>query len=157
MLRRGLLRFVFKGVPGTFWLIGIYTIINLVAYFGGNEPVDVINNDILFTLPLVKTSVPMMVGDTFVVLVLLSMALEAWRATRIHDRSGNDLMSLLAFAMAGVLLIVVPWYGTATFSFVVVAGAVDLMLDRVIGQAVARRDFGIGGAAGLYGHEHHSG
>lgn len=66
---------------------------------------------------------------------------EALRATNTHV-SGNDFMSLLVTVVALILFIGVPWFSTTAFMIVPLVGMGDLFLDRYIGQAVARRDFG---------------
>lgn len=71
----------------------------------------------------------------------LSAWVEALRAANARI-SGNDFMSLIVTIVSLVLFIVVPWFSTTAFMIVPLVGIGDLILDRYIGQAVARRDFG---------------
>lgn len=72
---------------------------------------------------------------------------EAIRATN-SQVSGNDFMSLIVTIASLILFIGVPWFSTTAFMIVPLVGIGDLFLDRYIGQAVARRDFG-----GMYPHD----
>ncbi|MEL6284543.1 MAG: hypothetical protein AAFQ73_17595, partial [Pseudomonadota bacterium] len=61
------------------------------------------------------------------------------RATKARDFSGNDWMSLIVTVGALLLFVGVGWFGTTAFMIVPLVGIGDLLLDRYVGQAVARR------------------
>ena len=77
----------------------------------------------------------------FIIAGFVSAWIEALRATNVRI-SGNDFMSLLVTIVSLVLFVGVPWFSTTAFMIVPLVGIGDLILDRYIGQAVARRDFG---------------
>lgn len=172
-----MLRLIMTGLPFHFWLIVIYVL--TVGVFSGTEVFlnssvfgsgaeDAAAAEAVagaatpasleqqldarrFDLPLFGGAIlPISMTTIFIVLGFLAQWVEAIRATRINRTGGNDLLSvliafgaLLAFAGVGV-------FQTTAFLVVVIVGFGDIMLDRIIGQAVARRDFG---AIGVTGHE----
>lgn len=96
----------------------------------------------LFHVPLFSgVEFPVSWTTFFIVAGFVSAWIEALRATNIRA-SGNDFMSLIVTVVALVLFFGVPWFGTTAFLIVPLVGFGDLILDRYIGQAVARRDFG---------------
>ncbi len=83
----------------------------------------------------------------FIILGFASAWIEVVRATNIRDTARNDTWSLVVTIVAFVLFVGVSAFGTTAFMIVAVVGFGDVLLDRYVGQAVARRDFGgiIGG------------
>lgn len=79
----------------------------------------------------------------FIIAGFLASWIEVMRATKARDFSGNDWMSLIITVIALMLFVGVDWFGTTAFMIVPLVGMGDLLLDRYVGQAVARRDFGV--------------
>lgn len=97
----------------------------------------------LFVLPLMSSDgLPITLSIILTVLCLVAGWIEVIRATSVQSRGGNDVMSLVVTIVALVLFVGAPSFGTSAFLIVVVTGIGDLLLDRIVGQAVARRDFG---------------
>jgi hypothetical protein len=82
-------------------------------------------------------------GWLLVVLAFVALAIENIRATRIRANTGNDYLSVLTLIVGLVLLIAVPQFGTMVFLSIFIAGVIDVLQDRIIGQEVARRDWGV--------------
>lgn len=78
----------------------------------------------------------------FILLGFISAWIEVVRATNIRDTARNDTWSLVVTIIAFVLFVGVSSFGTTAFMIVAVVGFGDVLLDRYVGQAVARRDFG---------------
>jgi len=99
----------------------------------------------LFDLPLLNSGVFAVNWNTiFVVAAFFSVWIEVIRATSLRNRAGNDWLSLVATFIAILVFAGSEPFGTMAFMVVPLAGFGDLLLDRLVGQAVARRDFAIG-------------
>lgn len=94
------------------------------------------------TLPLFAGVGLALTGNiAFIILGFMAQWSEAIRATRLDDRR-NDLFSILLAFGALLLFVGIDYFQTTAFLVVVLVGFGDVLLDRIIGQAVARRDFG---------------
>lgn len=103
----------------------------------------------IFPLPLFSQNVFSVNGTViFLVLGFLTSWVEVARATNIRSTARNDTWSLIVTLIAFVLFVGVSSFGTTAFLIVAVVGFGDVLLDRYVGQAVARRDFGFPGAHG---------
>lgn len=78
----------------------------------------------------------------FIILGFVAAWIEVVRATHIRDTARNDTWSLVVTIVAFVLFVGVSSFGTTAFMIVAIVGFGDVLLDRYVGQAVARRDFG---------------
>lgn len=108
-----------------------------------NRRVDDALNAELMTLPLVSGADFIVTGTTiFIVLGFFCAWIEVVRATNIRDTAGNDTWSLIMTLISFVLFVGVAPFGTTAFLIVAIVGFGDVLLDRFVGQAVARRDFG---------------
>lgn len=97
----------------------------------------------LFTLPLFSSNqFAVTFTVVFIVLGFLSAWIEVVRATNIRSTARNDTWSLIVTLIAFGLFVGVSSFGTTAFLIVAVVGFGDVLLDRYVGQAVARRDFG---------------
>lgn len=115
-----------------------------------NLMVDAMLNKTLLPLPLVSGAVFSITGTTiFMTLGFFCSWIEVVRATQIRNTARNDTWSLIMTLIAFVLFISVAPFGTTAFLIVALVGFGDVLLDRIVGQAVARRDFG--GVAGFGG------
>src|SRR5690606_34127243 len=94
-------------------------------------------------------------GDIITLGTFIAMGSDTWRATRIRDPTGNDPLSVLTLIGYIAFLLLLPSFMTMTFTFIVVASIIDVILDRVIGQAVARRDTAVGIAGFPIGRHDH--
>lgn len=148
-----------RGIPAYFWLGVLYALfVGYVAMLGGApdpvgspgveaplyEQVEAALVEPIFTIPLISGNgfaVTWIV--LFVVLGFLSAWVEVVRATHIRATARNDTWSLIVTLIAFVLFVGVPSFGTTGFLIVAVVGFGDVLLDRYVGQAVARRDFGL--------------
>ncbi|MCI4663017.1 MAG: hypothetical protein MRY63_14500 [Neomegalonema sp.] len=107
------------------------------------EQVECVLDASLFKVPLVSgTEFPITWTSLFVIFGFLASWIEVIRATAARDISGNDWMSLVVTLVCLVLFFTVSWFGTTAFMVITLVGIGDLLLDRIVGQAVARRDFG---------------
>lgn len=138
-------RFLLRGVPFTTWVIVLYAILvfgyQLIFSAG---PGDTFVDLYLFSIPTLSAASLVVTGGwLLVVLALLALAVESIRATRIRDNTGNDYMSVATLIVALILLIAVEQFSTMPFAVIFIAALIDVLQDRVIGQAVARRDWGV--------------
>ncbi|MCI4665832.1 MAG: hypothetical protein MRY74_14040 [Neomegalonema sp.] len=78
----------------------------------------------------------------FILFGFVSAWIEVVRATNVRDTARNDTWSLVVTIIAFILFVGVSVFGTTAFMIVAVVGFGDVLLDRYVGQAVARRDFG---------------
>ena len=144
-------RFLIRGVPATTWVIVLYAILvyGYLLIFSEEPTVPLLPRDTfvdlhLFNIPtLSDQSLAVSGGWLMVVLALLALAIESIRATRIRDNTGNDYMSVATLIVALILLIAVPQFSNMVFAVIFIACLIDVLQDRVIGQAVARRDWGV--------------
>lgn len=137
-------RYLWKTMPANFWLAVVYLITMLSIVISGAESVESTLNTPLTTVHLFVGEDGVQVTGTLIMIVLAFVAqwIEAIRATAVKATERNDTMSLVvAFAVLAIFL-GVPGFQTTAFFAIVVVSFGDLLLDRIIGQAVARRDFG---------------
>lgn len=149
-----------RGIPAYFWLGVVYALfVAYVAMLGGGEadPVGApgvvapLHEQVEVALTEPLLSIPLIRGNefaiTWIVLFIIFGFLSAWvevvRATNIRSTARNDTWSLIVTLIAFVLFAGVPSFGTTAFLIVAIVGFGDVLLDRYVGQAVARRDFGL--------------
>ncbi len=168
---------IFTSVPATFWMIVIYLVVMGLFVLTTDVATDVppttapatetetasgaalktVGTNLeeafdipRFELPLFDATLPITITTIFMALGFVSQWIEAIRATQIRRTGGNDLLSVLIAFAALLAFAGLPYFQTTAFLVVVIVGFGDVLLDRVIGQAVARRDFGplgLGGGA----------
>ena len=141
-------RFLLRGVPATAWIVVLYAILvfgyQLIFSDQTLDPSDTFINLHLFNIPTLSTKSLMITGGwLLVVLALTALAIESIRATRIRDNTGNDYMSVATLIVTLVLLIAVEQFSEMVFAVIFIAALIDVLQDRIIGQAVARRDYGV--------------
>jgi hypothetical protein len=136
-----MLRFLGRDVPVTIYLIILYAILVYGQdVFFGQPVLDIILGEI----QLVSAASLVVTGSwVFVALTFVALFVENIRATKIRGHTANDYLSIAALVAALVLLLVVPQFGTMTFVIIFIACLFDVAQDRIIGQAVARRDWGV--------------
>jgi hypothetical protein len=160
-----------SSIPAYFWLIIAYGVVLGVTMLGGSGAENLADpatagsalcaaaegggarlecrlSTTLFTLPLlVGPGFGISITSFFIALAFVMQWIEAYRATRIRATGGNDLFSIILTLAALLLFVGREEFQTTAFMVVVIVGVGDVILDRIIGQAVARRDFGgmIGG------------
>ncbi len=158
-----------RGVPAYLWIAVFYIIyVGAVAApeafssLWGDAPeagalstaeqVELALRETLFRLPLFS-GVAFEVSWTtlFIIFGFVASWIEVVRATNARQFSGNDLMSLIVTVIAIILFVGVSWFGTTAFMIVPLVGIGDLLLDRLVGQAVARRDLAV---PGFHGGDH---
>jgi hypothetical protein len=142
-------RILVRGVPATTWVIVLYAILVFgYQFIFSSVAGDTFVALYLFSIPtLSAASLYIDGGWLVVVLALLALAIESIRATRIRDNTGNDYLSVATLILALILLIAVEQFATMAFAVVFIAALIDVLQDRIIGQAVARRDWGVQMAA----------
>jgi hypothetical protein len=144
-------RFLLRGVPVTAWVIVLYAILVFGYQFifaeAAVDPLARTDTFValhLFNIPtLSDVSLDVTGGWLLVVLGLAGLAVESIRATRIRDNTSNDYLSVITLIVALILLIAVPQFSTMVFAVIFIAALIDVLQDRIIGQAVARRDWGV--------------
>lgn len=100
-------------------------------------------NEAFMQLPLFTgESLGITVTAIFIFFGFIAQWVEAFRATQVRRTGGNDFFSILLAFAALLLFVGAPAFHTTAFLVVVIVGFGDVLLDRLIGQAVARRDFG---------------
>lgn len=155
-----------RGVPAYLWIALVYIVyVGVVAapdafssVFGGDDAPSgaQIAADVEARLALPFVTIPLVSGTQFAItpttLFIIFGFIAAWieviRATNARTFSGNDLMSLIVTVIAIILFVGVSWFGTTAFMIVPLVGIGDLLLDRLVGQAVARRDLAVPGFGG---------
>lgn len=135
------MRFLVRSVPLHFYLVIAYSVVVAVGMLGGETGFDW--NTKLFTLPLFNEgSLDIPAYGVVVILGFMAQWLEAIRATRVSGTARNDIWSLILAVVTVVLFVGVAEFQTFAFFVIVVVAFGDVLLDRIIGQAVAQRDFG---------------
>jgi heme/copper-type cytochrome/quinol oxidase subunit 3 len=97
-------------------------------------------------LPSTKEAEPWLlsVGDVFVAIGILFLALEIVRATRTDKFSlGNHGFSMLIFVVALMEFIILKNFATSTFFLLTGMAAVDVLVGMFVTIITARRDFGV--------------
>lgn len=154
------MRFFTRNVPIHFYLVlGYCAVIGISALTGGPEGA-ALWNATLFELPFGQGEVAPATGDgaadaatttggipiTPVAIIIIfgfvSQWLEAIRATRVAGTARNDVWSLILAMVSVALFVGVEPFQTFAFLVIVIVAFGDVLLDRIIGQAVAQRDFG---------------
>ena len=142
------MNFLLRTVPLHFYLVIAYTI--LIALSGFGSGADGFNfGATLFEIPLFggqegaeASGVKITWEALIVIFAFVAQWLEAIRATAVAGTSRNDVWSLILAVVSVVLFVGVPQFQTFAFFVIVIVAFGDVLLDRIIGQAVAQRDFG---------------
>lgn len=130
-----------RGVPATTWVMVLYAILVFGdrLFFAGT-----FLEGELFAIPTLSTAMISVSGGwLLVVLAFVALAIESIRATRIRDNTLNDYLSVATLIIALILLIGVEAFGTMAFVALFIAALIDVLQDRIVGQAVARRDWAV--------------
>jgi hypothetical protein len=140
-MNKGIAYFLTRGLPLTAWV----TIIYAVLVFGDQLIFDGdFINQSLFSIPTLSAArLEVTGGWLIIILTFIALAIESIRATRIRDNTSNDYLSVLTLIVTLILLIAVEQFGNMVFAAVFIAAVIDVLQDRIIGQAVARRDWGV--------------
>ena len=142
-----LLQFFWRGLPAYVWVGFAYAIVVVGAPISGSNTVALERYlaSPLFSIPLLNSGTFIVSFNAiFIVAAFVAVWIEVIRATSIRNRAGNDWMSLVATFIAILVFAGAEPFGTMAFMVVPLAGFGDLLLDRLVGQAVARRDFAVG-------------
>lgn len=149
-----------RSIPAYFWLGVAYAIFVLVVRFAGMdipEPVDgaaAVAPDLAEAVETALLAevfpIPLFTGELFQVswfLVFVTLGfvcawVEVLRALEIRNTGRNDTWSVIVTLGAFMLFVGFAPFGTSAFFVVALVGFGDVILDRQVGQAVARRDFG---------------
>ncbi len=143
-----------KSIPAYFWLAVAYTIFVIVVKF--TMAIDAGLNEEAFRLAIEEAllrevfPIPLFTQRFFPVNWLLLFVtfgficawVEVLRALEIRRTGRNDTWSVIVTLGAFILFAGFPAFGTSAFFIVALVGFGDVILDRQVGQAVARRDFG---------------
>lgn len=88
-------------------------------------------------------------GDLFVTVGLLFLALELVKATNYQSWSmANHGLSLVTLLVCILLFVLVPGFATSPFFFLTAMSLVDVSVGGMITTSTARRQIGIGGGGG---------
>jgi hypothetical protein len=142
-----LLQFFWRGLPAYVWVGVAYAVVVVGAPVSGQNTVALERYlaSPLFSVPLLNSGTFIVSFNAiFIVAAFVAVWIEVIRATSIRNRAGNDWMSLVATFVAILVFAGAAPFGTMAFMVVPLAGFGDLLLDRLVGQAVARRDFAVG-------------
>ncbi len=142
-----LFRFFWRGMPAYVWVGLAYALVIIAAPVqrADTETLERYLAEPLFALPLLNSGIFIVTFNTiFIVAAFVAVWIEVIRATSIRNRAGNDWLSLVATFVAILVFAGSEPFGTMAFMVVPLAGFGDLLLDRLVGQAVARRDFAVG-------------
>lgn len=142
----GLVQFFWRGLPAYVWVGLAYAVVVIGAPVQGSNIVALERYlaSSLFTVPLLNDGTLIVSFNViFVIAAFVAVWVEVIRATSIKDRAGNDWLSLVATFIAILVFVGATPFGTMAFMVVPLAGFGDLLLDRLVGQAVARRDFAL--------------
>ena len=143
----GLFQFLWRGLPAYVWVGVFYAIVVAGApVSASNLPrLELYLASELTRIPLLNDgSFSVSFNALFIIGAFVSVWIEVIRATNIRNRAGNDWLSLVATFVAILIFVGATPFGTLGFMVVPLAGFGDLLLDRLVGQAVARRDFALG-------------
>jgi len=141
-----LFRFFWRGLPAYVWVGLAYAIVVAGAPTTGSNIVALERYlaEPLFSIPLLNNGIFVVSFNAiFIAAAFVAVWIEVVRATSIRNRAGNDWMSLVATFAAILIFAGAESFGTMAFMVVPLAGFGDLLLDRLVGQAVARRDFAV--------------
>ncbi len=141
-----LFRFFWRGLPAYVWVALAYAVVVAGAPVRGSNIVALERYlaEPLFSVPLLNNGVFVVSFNAiFIVAAFVAVWIEVVRATSLRSRAGNDWMSLVATFVSILVFAGAESFGTMAFMVVPLAGFGDLLLDRLVGQAVAKRDFAI--------------
>ena len=144
----GFFQVLWRGMPAYVWVGIAYAVVMMTAPIPGSNMLALERYlaEPLFTVPLLNDGSFIVNFNTiFIVAAFVAVWIEVIRATSLRNRAGNDWLSLVATFVAILVFAGAEPFGTMAFMVVPLAGFGDLLLDRLVGQAVARRDFAIGG------------
>lgn len=142
----GLVQFFWRGLPAYVWVGIAYAVVVAGARVPSGDIVALERYLAapLFTIPLLNSGTLIVNFNViFVTAAFVAVWVEVIRATSVRDRAGNDWLSLVATFVAILVFAGAAPFGTMAFMVVPLAGFGDLLLDRLVGQAVARRDFAV--------------
>jgi len=142
----GLIGFFWRGLPAYVWVGLAYAIVIAGAPDPRGVPVSLEQYLALplFTVPLLNNGAFLVSFNTiFVTAAFVAIWIEVMRATSVQTRAGNDGLSIVATFVSILVFVGAESFGTLAFMVVPLAGLGDLLLDRLVGQAVARRDFAV--------------
>lgn len=143
----GLIQFFWRGLPAYVWVGVAYAVVIVGAPVSGSNTLALERYlaSPLFNIPLLNSgSFTVSFNAIFITAAFVAVWIEVIRATSIRNRAGNDWLSLVATFVAILVFVGAKPFGTMAFMVVPLAGFGDLLLDRLVGQAVARRDFALG-------------
>lgn len=141
-----LVRFFWRGLPAYVWVAFAYAMVVAGAPIRGSNIVALERYlaEPLFSIPLLNNGIFLVsLNAIFIVAAFVAVWIEVVRATSLQSRAGNDWMSLVATFVSILVFAGAESFGTLAFMVVPLAGFGDLLLDRLVGQAVAKRDFAI--------------
>lgn len=151
---------VSNSIPAYFWLAVIYGVfVIVIKIMGGGEDVPpeleaaTLGEQVEVALQWRLFPIPLLGGGffhvtwmtVFVTLGFVSAWIEVLRALDLRARGQNDAWSLIVTLVAFLLFVGSPIFSTNAFLVVALVGFGDVLLDRKVGQAVARRDIGFDG------------
>jgi hypothetical protein len=140
----GVIGFLWRGLPAYVWVGLAYAIIIAGAPSPRVMSLEQYLAEPQFMLPLLNNGTFLVSLNTmFVIAAFVAIWIEVMRATSVTTRAGNDGLSIAATFIAILVFVGAESFGTLAFMVVPLAGLGDLLLDRLVGQAVARRDFAI--------------
>lgn len=142
----GLVQFFWRGLPAYVWVGLAYAVVVIGSPVQGSNIVALERYlaSPLFTVPLLNSGTLIVSFNViFVIAAFVAVWVEVIRATSVKDRAGNDWLSLVSTFIAILVFVGATPFGTMAFLVVPLAGFGDLLLDRLVGQAVARRDFAL--------------
>jgi hypothetical protein len=121
-------------------VVGVYHLIVLVGVtgLGGLD-------NIVLSLPMASgASLAVTLGDALVVIGLVLLYIEIFKATRTSSASIVDHMfSMALFVLCLVELLILPGFATATFLILTVMCAIDVVAGFTVTISGARRDIGL--------------
>lgn len=114
-------------------IVAAYTLLALVApgWLGA----------VVFELPLLSAALPFQGGDLLLVIGLLLLCVEIYRATSSSTGAIlNHVLSLVVFIIALIELIVMPRMANMTFFLIVLMTLSDVIAGFTVTISTARRD-----------------
>ncbi|MBK8286323.1 MAG: hypothetical protein IPK97_16400 [Ahniella sp.] len=117
----------------------VIVIANALAFAG-----DVAMSQPMFTVPLPSGgALPLTVGDGLILLGLILLYVEMFKATRTQSSTILDhVLSLGVFIVALVEFLILPRFGNGVFLSLVVMCLFDVVAGFTVTISAARRDFG---------------
>ncbi|MDJ0945369.1 MAG: hypothetical protein QNJ30_18015 [Kiloniellales bacterium] len=124
-------------IPLLILAVGLYNAVALTA----GAPID--TPTLSLTLPS-GTALPLSLGDLLVILGLILLFVEIFKATRTGTASIVDhLLSVGLFVFCLIELILFPAFGTTTFLFLTLMTLIDVIAGFTVTISTARRDIGL--------------